>query len=90
MSRYPEHDKLAAVEEASQAIGEFLDFGLADQGLVLAERMQEEHWVHGPRLVGTSKSIQNILAAYFEIDQNRLEQEKRVMLDGLREDPRAT
>jgi hypothetical protein len=37
MSEYPEHDKLKAVIEESQAIGEFLDFGLPKQNLALYE-----------------------------------------------------
>jgi hypothetical protein len=32
MSEYPEHDKLAAVKEQSQALGEFLDFTLPRLG----------------------------------------------------------
>jgi hypothetical protein len=35
--KYPEHDKLTAVADESQAIGEFLDYGLAQQGLYLEE-----------------------------------------------------
>jgi hypothetical protein len=32
MSDYPEHEKLMKVSDASQAIGQFLDFGLPAQG----------------------------------------------------------
>lgn len=36
---YPEHDKLREVSEQSQALGEFLDFGLAKQDLALYEKI---------------------------------------------------
>jgi hypothetical protein len=75
-TRYPEHKKLSLVVEESQAIGEFLDFGLAGQGLVLTE-YSEDH------LLPTSKSITSILAHYFEIDQDKIDKEKRQMLNEL-------
>lgn len=37
MPEYPEHDKLKAISEQSQTIGEFLDFGLPKQNLALYE-----------------------------------------------------
>lgn len=42
MSSYPEHEKLAAVKEESQALGEFLDFGLArlGKGMAIYERVE--------------------------------------------------
>jgi hypothetical protein len=72
--KYPEHAKLAAVRDKSQAIGEFLDIGLGQQGLYLAESG-----------VPTFKSIPDILARYFEIDQNALEREKQAMMEEFRE-----
>jgi hypothetical protein len=36
---YPEHEKLAAISDQSQTIGEFLDFGLGKLDLVLYERI---------------------------------------------------
>ncbi len=73
MSDYPEHDKLRHVKDESQAIGEFLDFG----GYVLGE------YIDG-RLQPVHGSISRILAEYFEIDEKKIEQEKRQMLDKLR------
>ncbi len=104
MTVYPEHAKLQAIQEQSQAIGYFIDGG-ARQGLVLAEWERDfdsDHlsknevdfddctdWPgrcetpeHFPLvLVPHRKSIEAILAVYFEIDLERLEQEKRQMLD---------
>lgn len=74
---YPEHAKLAAVAAESQAIGEFLDFGLPGQGLVLAELVED-------MLVPAGKPIRDILARYFSIDQEALEHEKRTILEEMR------
>lgn len=74
----PEHDKLDAVKDASQAIGEFIDYGAAEQGLTLCETHRNG------RLYPTSRSIPAILARYFAIDQDKLEAEKQAMLDALR------
>ena len=71
MSQYPEHDKLGAVSEASQAIGEFLD----NCGYTLCK--PEGNFFH-------PKGIPTILAEYFGIDQKKLEAEKRQVLDEIR------
>jgi hypothetical protein len=84
MSKYPEHDKLQAVQEESQTIGEFLDLGpymLCEHYAINPETGSpyiEPHWMP------VRKSISDILAEYFEIDQNKLEEEKRAMLDEMR------
>lgn len=40
-AKYPEHEKLKKVSNDSQAIGEFLDYGLPAQHLVLYQRYEE-------------------------------------------------
>lgn len=76
---YPEHEKLHAVVEESQACGEFYDW-LQSKGYTLCEsdeRNPERFWpVHRP--------ITDLLAERFGIDQEKLEDEKRAMLDELR------
>jgi hypothetical protein len=79
MSDYPEHDKLHEIADASQTIGEFLDYGLGEQGLVLCDDDGE-----GGRLWPTSKSIQSILAEHFGIDQDKINAEKEQMLERIR------
>ena len=80
MSDYPEHDKLKAVMEQSQAIGEFID----DNGkYVLAEWMEVEGYSH-LQLTPVRRPINDILAEYFGIDMRTLESEKRAMLEKLR------
>lgn len=76
MSAYPEHDKLAGVKDQSQAIGEFIDFG----GYVLCRPSES-----GRSFEAVHQSIPRILAEYFQIDLDKIEREKRAMLDALRE-----
>jgi hypothetical protein len=117
--KYPEHAKLRAVVDESQAIGTFLDMGLADQSLVLCRFQEggnngEPRYVwfdglekdyeptaqdyfgrradHNPdyeawddQLVLASKPIPEILAHYFDVDQDRLDEEKRRMLEEMAE-----
>jgi hypothetical protein len=78
-SQYPEHDKLKAVQEESQCIGEFLD----TCGYTLAKWSKEPHLVDYAELVPVG-NIPDILAEYFDIDQNKLEEEKRAMLEKMR------
>lgn len=82
-SRYPEHAKLSAVMETSHAIGEFIDYGLPRMGLVLCEkplsRRNQSRWPSP-----TNRSIQRILAEWFEIDLDKIEDEKRAMLASMR------
>ena len=75
MSEYPEHDRLAAVADESQRIGEFLEW-LTLSGIVLAS------WVPGlieHRLAPIPDSTEQILARYFDIDLKRLADEKHAM-----------
>ncbi len=92
--QYPEHEKLHAVKERSQAIGEFLEW-LGTNGFHLAKWMK----VCAPdgsagecdevdQLVQQSFNIENLLAEYFQIDLAKLEQEKRAMLEQIRKQNR--
>lgn len=75
MSDYPEHDKVKAIQDESQAIGAFLD----NSGYTLCEVDADLN-----RFVPIYRSIERILADYFGIDLDELEREKRAMLDSLR------
>lgn len=70
---YPEHVKMMAVRDQSQAIGEFLD----NSRYVLA--VPDRH----DRLQGVSTPINQILANYFGIDLDKIEEEKRAMIASL-------
>lgn len=77
--KYPEHEKLLKVKDQSQVCGEFLDW-LQGGGYHLG-RYNEE----GTRLyTHTVPHLTKLLAEFFQIDQAKLEEEKRAMLDELR------
>lgn len=67
---YPEHEKMRLVSDKSQIIGEFLDH----MPWTLAE------W-EGDNLVPVWKTINQLLAEYFGIDLELIEQEKQQMLE---------
>jgi hypothetical protein len=77
---YPEHDKLSAIREESQTIGEFLD----TCGYALCEYQESPILSDYDEYLPVRGSIQDILAHYFCIDQNKIEAEKRAMLGDLR------
>ena len=75
-----ELDKMSAVKEKSQAIGEFLEWLRSEKGYFLAVDAGEREG--GPYMA--NYNIEQLLAEFFEIDLNKVEQEKRAMLDQLR------
>lgn len=77
MSKYPEHDKLCEIQPLSQAICEFLEWCDADgRGMVLAEWVNDGRW-----MLPASKPTEKLLAQFFQIDLDKIETEKRQMLD---------
>jgi hypothetical protein len=74
---YPEHEKLGAVVQESEAIGEFLEW-CYERGWYLCQPT-------GSPFEGCYRpvpgSINDYLAAHFGIDQKKLEAEKRQMLN---------
>ena len=88
----PELDKMSAAQSKSQAIGGFLEW-LGEKGMLICrsatkadERDDEgEHTdVKGGDLLPVYKSIEDMLAEYFEIDLKKAEAERRAILDELR------
>jgi hypothetical protein len=89
----PECDKLSAVKDKSQSIGEFLDW-LKARGVYLANRHEHtddcKHngfymcdFVNG-ELQPYFYNIEALLAEYFEIDLNKIEDEKLAILESYR------
>lgn len=86
MTEYPEHEKLQAVKDESQAIGAFLEW------LSNVKEIRFAKWVKDKSESGTeyevfvqqNMEIEKWLAEYFEIDLNKLEQEKQAMLEEIR------
>lgn len=74
MSEYPELDKMLVVQKESQTIGDFL----LDSKYVLAEWKVDEHGEDV--LMPVFESIEKVLAAYFGIDLQKAEAEKRQIL----------
>ena len=73
--KYPEHAKLRKIHDKSQAIGEFLELS----GYELWEYKEDTD-----EFEPVPWQIEVILAKYFEIDLDALEQEKQTMLEELR------
>jgi predicted Rossmann fold nucleotide-binding protein DprA/Smf involved in DNA uptake len=76
-SLFPEHDKLHAIKDQSQRIGDFLEW-LSSRGYVICT-WDEHDW---PR--PEHRRIEEWLADYFQIDLKRLEEEKLAMLWSIR------
>ena len=98
----PELDRMLAVKEQSQAIGEFLDWlenhdslKLCRRGLVqddaavivnaltLKENIPEDDELKEGYVLNMTP-IEKILAEYFNIDLAKIEQERRAILDSIR------
>lgn len=77
MATYPENEKVAAVRDQSQAIGEFLEW--LDHGYVIAE-FDERDGIYVP----VRRSPQAWLYQYFDIDPQVVEEERRAMLEAIR------
>lgn len=78
-TRYPECEKMAAVKDQSQVIGEFLEWAEATQEfeLCIYSGYSKEYIP-----VGITK--ERLLARFFDINLDKVEKEKRQMLDELR------
>lgn len=74
MSNYPEHDKLSEISDESQICGEFYEW-LQSQGYSLCK--PDDHDRFQPSCV----PVRRLLAQFFEIDEAKVEAEKRDMLD---------
>lgn len=75
--KFPEHTKLYAVKERSQAIGEFLDWLQIEKGFQLCRDQFGE-------LIPANVSLELLLGEHFGIDMKAIEVEKRAMLEEIR------
>lgn len=82
MNDYPEHEKQHKIIEFSQKCGEFLDWLQEEKGLFLA--IYGKKITNADQLYIADPSIPRLLAEFFEIDPEKLEVEKREMLEELR------
>lgn len=82
MDRYPEHEKLKALDGENQKIGNFIEW-LNEQGYSICE-WKEGRGYNGGEYHPARSNTSDMLAQYFEIDVKRLEDEKQAMLAELR------
>ena len=76
MEQYPEHAKMILINDQSQAVGEFLE----TSGYMLCEFDEGTHeWMP------VNKTVERMLADHFGIDLDKIEAEKRAMLESLRQ-----
>jgi hypothetical protein len=78
----PELDKMTEVHEKSNVIGGFLDWlqNSRDPRLFICELDQDAEQFYPPNL-----SIEKLLAEYYNIDLNKVEKERRDLLDYIRQ-----
>lgn len=83
----PELDKLLKVTELSQPLGEFLEWYRGTNGsLVLrGELIDDEGKIQPDRMLVDFRSIEAILAEYFEIDLVKASRERTAVLAYIRE-----
>jgi DNA integrity scanning protein DisA with diadenylate cyclase activity len=81
MKKYPESEKMKAVSEQSQICGEFLEWLISKYNLIRLD----EYFEQSALPIGYSSfiGIERVLAEYFGIDMNLVEQERRVMIEEL-------
>ena len=84
-NKYPECEKMVAVKDKSQAIGEFLDWLKEEKKFAISAFHDGGDYSFGEwRPIRTS--TEQLLAEFFNIDLDKVEEEKRQMLKELRKD----
>jgi hypothetical protein len=76
---YPEHEKLTAVQEVSQKIHEFVLEFMQEKGIRLCELIPEQGQYYPVIL-----PVQDLVAEFLGVDQRKLEEEERAMLEAVR------
>lgn len=84
LENHPECDKLLAVKDKSQPIGEFLDWLRNEKGIEFCRWMEAED-IEPEGYYPDYTRTEELLAEYFEVDLKKVEEERRAMLDDLRE-----
>ena len=79
----PECDKMVAIRDKSQIIGEFIDWLTSEKGYTIAELDQEAEEGY-QNYYPVSYSMEKLLAEFFEIDLNKVEAERRAILEAIR------
>lgn len=74
----PECDKLHAIKEKSQAVGEFLEWLCQTKGVFLVSFGED-----GEKMCYFQYNREQLLAEFFEIDLNKVEEERQAILEEL-------
>lgn len=77
---YPEHEKMSTIVDKSQSIGEFIEWLNDTKNYKICEKTGDF-----VRYYPIRKSVECLLAEFFGIDLGKIEQEKREMLEDIRE-----
>lgn len=83
--KYPEHEKLDKIKDVSQSQGLFLEWLLSVKGYTLCTLEEENHEGFADYLP-VWRSIEDLLSEMHGIDLDKLEAEKRQMLDEIRKE----
>lgn len=78
-----EHARLHRLHDDNIVVGEFVEWLFDHDGLEIAEWTRSA-WNSDLELVRSGKSIQSLIAEYFEINQSRIGSEKGDMLAAIR------
>jgi len=84
---YPEHEKMMAVKQESNTIGNFLDWLYHEKKYSICywEESEGNGVSYMPeRYYSIRQSFNDLLADFFDIDLKKVEEEKDVMLDQIR------
>jgi hypothetical protein len=87
--KYPEHVKLRAVVEESQKLGAFLDWLINEKNWAICHLHQYRNaseYLPVEKPDGGFANTQDFLAEYFEIDQEKISDEKDRMVEELHEE----
>lgn len=78
---YPELERMNAISKESQTCGEFLVWLREEKKFTLCQTVTSSNWAYHPVHVDMTK----LLAEFFRIDLNKVEEERRVILDSIRQ-----
>ncbi len=94
MDKYPECEKLQSVSEESQRIGFFLEWLKNQYSLCVWQEGRKDYfgddpedYIYSPEgYYPDRKSIEAILAEYFQIDMDKVNEEREQILRDIREE----
>ena len=81
MSQYKECDKLVKVSKESNKIGSFLDWLRSEKNFIICQYSENDDG--DEELFPVGHNIEKLLAMYFKINMDKVEKERRQMLEEL-------